>query len=171
MSVRERFDEDLKKLESMLSKLTDFTLDALKTPPGTENQDINLALEIMDDDSKADLLYEEINDFAILLITKQQPVASDLRKIIMTIKIATDLERIADFAVNIARSTIRIGKDPVKMEEPMDHITRMYSISEIMLSEGIKAFINEDTETAKKWRKWMMKWMIYMMPQLSICLE
>ena len=51
-------------------------------------------------------------DDAIWVITKQQPVASDLRKIVMTIKIATDYERVADFAVNIAKSTIRLNRKP-----------------------------------------------------------
>ena len=57
-----------------------------------------------------DNLEEEINDLALMLITKQQPVASDLRRIFISIKTATDLERIADHAVNIAKSTIRLGE-------------------------------------------------------------
>ena len=61
-----------------------------------DTKDIDLALEIMENDNKADLLYEEIHDTAILLIAKQQPVASDLRKIIISLKISTDIERIAN---------------------------------------------------------------------------
>ena len=57
-----------------------------------------------------DNLEEEINDLALMLITKQQPVASDLRRIFISIKTATDLERIADHAVNIANQPFVSGK-------------------------------------------------------------
>ncbi len=65
---------------------------------------MNWHLKIMDDDTHANFMEEDINDFAMLLIAKQQPVAIDLRRIIVAIKIANDIERIADFAVNICQS-------------------------------------------------------------------
>ena len=98
MVVREKFEEELKRLRGLLEELCDFSLDALnKSVKALDTKDIDLALEIMENDNKADLLYEEIHDTAILLIAKQQPVASDLRKIIISLKISTDVERIADF--------------------------------------------------------------------------
>ena len=68
----------------------------------------------------------------------------------MTLKIATNLERIADFAVNIAKSTTRIGKDAKLLERPLENIKRMYQISEIMFNTGIQAFIDVDLKQAKK---------------------
>ncbi len=77
---------------------------------GLHKRDVEKALEVIDGDYRMDNLEEEINDLALMLITKQQPVASDLRRIFISIKTATDLERIADHAVNIAKSTIRLVK-------------------------------------------------------------
>lgn len=123
MPVREKFEAGLKELQEKLTELGEFSIQALeRSLEALETQNIEMALEIIDDDVKADNLYEEINDFAILLIAKQAPVAIDLRRIIVGIKIATDIERIADFAVNIAKATIRIGnQDLVK---PIIHVKK-----------------------------------------------
>ena len=113
-----------------------------------ENHDVDHALKIMDGDSKADLMYEELNDYATMLIAKQQPVAVDLRRILIAIKISTDLERIADFAVNIAKSTIRIGQ-----ETHLESISKLKKMAEItgdMLKDILVAFKNEDLGSGEK---------------------
>lgn len=149
MAARERFDYDLQELQKKLLEIGSFAVDALhKSIEALETQNIELALEIIDDDSQADLLYEEINDLAILLIAKQQPVAIDLRRIIVAIKIATDVERIADFGVNIAKSTIRIGSEP--LIKPIEHIKQMHQIATEMLRMSLEAFNEEDIAKAKK---------------------
>ncbi|WP_077213979.1 phosphate signaling complex protein PhoU [Bacillus dakarensis] len=149
MVVREKFQDELNELQTMLLELGDFADNALsKSLEALETKNIELALEIMEDDTKADLLYEEINDFAILLIAKQAPVAIDLRRIIVAIKIATDIERIADFAVNVAKSTIRIGNE--EHVKPIENIKKMYQITSEMLEISLKAFGEEDVIMAKK---------------------
>ncbi|PLT35474.1 phosphate signaling complex protein PhoU [Bacillus sp. V5-8f] len=149
MAIREKFEGDLNKLQHQLLELGDFTKDALtRAMEALETQNVELALEIMEDDTKADILEEEINDFSIWLIAKQQPVAIDLRRIIAAIKIATDVERIADFAVNIAKSTIRIGSEPYI--QPLDNIKKMHGIMLDMLALSLEAFNEEDVEKAKR---------------------
>lgn len=149
MSVRETFEEELGQLQQQLVDLVKFAHNALEqSMVALENHDVDHALKIMDGDSKADLMYEELNDFATMLIAKQQPVAVDLRRILIAIKISTDLERIADFAVNIAKSTIRIGK-----ESHLESISKLKKMAEItgdMLKDILVAFKNEDLALAKK---------------------
>jgi phosphate transport system protein len=148
MSVREKFESDLIELQEKLLELGRITKEAMsKSIEALETQNIELALEIMDGDTKADMLYEDINDFAILLIAKQAPVASDLRRIIAAIKIATDIERIADFAVNIAKSTIRIGSE--QLVKPIVHIKEMHTVTLRMLKLSLEAFNDEDIVKAK----------------------
>lgn len=147
-TVREKFQDELNEIQGKLleiGKLTEVAL--LKSIEALEQQNIELALEVIDGDSEIDLLYEEINDFSILLIAKQQPVAIDLRRIIVGIKIATDIERIADFAVNIGKATIRIGNAP--FVEPMVHIKEMSDITINMLRLSLEAFTDGDTAKAK----------------------
>ncbi|WNS74303.1 phosphate signaling complex protein PhoU [Bacillus sp. DTU_2020_1000418_1_SI_GHA_SEK_038] len=149
MSVREKFDIDLKELQGKLLEIGNFAQEALtKSIIALESQDLEMALEIIDNDANANLMYEDINDFAILLIAKQQPVAIDLRRIIVAIKIATNIERIADFAVNIAKSTIRIGSEP--LVKPIVHIKEMHSITLEMLRLSLEAFNDEDIVKAKR---------------------
>lgn len=113
MIVRENFELQLKELQEKIVKLANLASGAIsKSYAALENNNVDDALEVIDDDTIADLLEEEINDFAILLIAKQQPVAIDLRRIIAAIKIASDIERMADFGVNIAKASIRIGDQP-----------------------------------------------------------
>ena len=149
MPVREKFEAGLKELQEKLTELGEFSIQALeRSLEALETQNIEMALEIIDDDQKADNLYEEINDFAILLIAKQAPVAIDLRRIIVGIKIATDIERIADFAVNIAKATIRIGNQ--ELVKPMIHVKKMLGITNEMLRLSLNAYNKEDTKLARK---------------------
>jgi phosphate transport system protein len=149
MVVREKFEEELRKLQSSLIELGTFSSEALTSSlEALENKDIELALKIIDDDSRANMLEEEIDDAAILLIAKQAPVAVDLRRIIVAIKIANEIERIADFAVNIAKSTIRIGSEP--LVKPIEHIRQMHKLTLEMLNLSLEAFAEENLNKAKK---------------------
>lgn len=151
MTVRERFDEELGSLQNKLKELCSFAANALEQSLiALENYDVKLAEQIIKDDVKANIMYEEIHDSAILLIAKQQPVAIDLRKIMMALKISTELERIADFAENISKSAIRIGKKIDTTDRPYQNIKKMLEIGKDMLKESIESFINEDTQLAKK---------------------
>lgn len=147
-TVREKFHDELKELQEKLLELGKLAEGALsKSIEALDQQNIEMALEVIDGDSEIDLLYEEINDFSILLIAKQQPVAIDLRRIIVGIKIATDIERIADFAVNIGKATIRIGNAPIV--QPMVYIKEMSDITINMLKLSLEAFTEADTVKAK----------------------
>ncbi|MGG3802916.1 phosphate signaling complex protein PhoU [Metabacillus fastidiosus] len=149
MVVRENFENELNLLRQKLIEISSLTEIALsKAINALEKQNIEESLYIIEEDTRIDNLEEEINDLAILLIAKQQPVAIDLRRIIVAIKIATDIERIADFAVNIAKATIRIGKEP--LIQPVHTIKRMHEIVLRMLSLVIQAYNEEDVVLAKE---------------------
>lgn len=149
MVVREKFHADLKILREKLLEIGRLTEEALaKAIEALQTQNIDLALEIIDGDTEIDQLEEEINDLSILLLAKQQPVATDLRRVIVAIKIASDVERMADFAVNIAKSAIRIGKED--LIKPLEHVKKMHAISIEMLSLSLKAYHEEDLTLAKK---------------------
>ncbi|MCD7033101.1 phosphate signaling complex protein PhoU [Metabacillus sp. GX 13764] len=149
MPGREKFQLDLNTLRDKLIEIGSLTEIALSKAIDTlERQDIDRALEIIEEDKAVDVLDEEINDTAILLIAKQQPVATDLRRIIVAIKISNELERMADFAVNIAKATIRIGDE--QLIKPIVHIKQMTEICAQMLSLSLKAYNEEDIVLAKK---------------------
>lgn len=149
MVVREKFELELQELKDMLIELSACASDSIRGSfEALEKQDMELALEIIERDERADLLEEEINEFAIQLITRQQPVAIDLRRIIAAIKIASDIERMADFGVNIAKAAIRIGEKPFIM--PLTLYKEMHDVTLEMMNLSIQAFKDDDVVLARK---------------------
>lgn len=132
--------EDIKQMAGMTREALNLSIEALK------NQDMDLADEIIANDKRVNDLEERINEKAILLIAKEQPLATDLRKIIVSLKISNDVERIADFAVNIAKTTHRIGHAP--LVKPLIHVPQMAKLVNEMLTKTIDAYKQEDARMA-----------------------
>lgn len=87
------FDTKLTELEDKVVRLANLTMRQTATAIEVlEKHDLELAQTVIDNDNELDDLELTINDEAILLIAKQQPVATDLRRLIVTMKSATDLE-------------------------------------------------------------------------------
>ncbi|WP_339195002.1 phosphate signaling complex protein PhoU [Solibacillus sp. FSL R5-0449] len=147
--IRERFEHDLMAVQQDLMELCDLSIHSLQESfKAFLKKDIDLALQVIDTDPKINRLEEIINDRVILLIAKQQPVATDLRRLIVVIKAASDMERIGDHAVNIAKESIRIGKEPfVTSVEPIEE---MFHKTILMLRQIVDAFIEENTTKAKE---------------------
>ncbi len=111
------FDTKLTELEDKVVRLANLTMRQTATAIEVlEKHDLELAKTVIDNDNELDELELTINDEAILLIAKQQPVATDLRRLIVTMKSATDLERIADYATNIAKAVTRIEHVPYVLD-------------------------------------------------------
>jgi len=85
----------------------------------------------------------QVDDECVRLIATQQPVAKDLRKIISAMKISTDLERMADLAIGIAKVSMRIEGPLCK---PLIDIPLMADMALAMMSQGLDAYSNEDME-------------------------
>ena len=87
----------------------------------------------------------QVDDECVRLIATQQPVAKDLRKIISAMKISTDLERMADLSVDIAKVVRRIERPLCK---PLIDIPLMAEKALAMMRQGLEAYSNEDKELA-----------------------
>ena len=147
--IRERFEHDLIAVQQDLMELCDTSIGALQLSfEALTKKEIDLALHVIKQDIKINRLEEMINDRVILLIAKQQPVATDLRRLIVIIKAAADMERVGDYAVNIAKETIRIGSQPfITSIEPIEE---MFHKTISMLRQIVEAFIEENTTKAKE---------------------
>ena len=149
MSVREKFDIELKSAQEELIALSTMAVNALnKSMEALAIQDVDAALEVIEDDKDINQMEEFINDRVILLIAKQSPVATDLRRLIVTIKVASDMERVGDYAVNIAKETIRIGSQELLPQ--IGQIQQMQKLAVAMLRQVIDAFVEEDIIKAKE---------------------
>jgi phosphate transport system protein len=149
MNVRKNFDKNLAELQNKMNEMNRLTVAAFeKAFTAFQTQDIELALRVIDEDTAIDNLDHEINQYAVWLIAKEQPFATDLRRIIASLKITSDIERIADFAVNIAKATAKIGKT-----ESLVNITKLEEMNKIsltMLKMAVSAFIEGNMKDAKE---------------------
>ena len=95
---------------------------------------------------------EEIDQYAIRLLATRQPMAVDLRLITMAMKISNDLERMGDYATNIAKRCERLAKEPPV--KPLYTIPRMAQISQAMVKDVLDAYVERDTDKAiAVWRR------------------
>ncbi|QDP99263.1 phosphate signaling complex protein PhoU [Lysinibacillus fusiformis] len=149
MVVRERFEQELKEIQGQFVEIASSSINALKIAfDALLAQDLEKSLKVLEDDLVINRLEEEINDRVILMIAKQQPVATDLRRLMVLVKAASDMERVGDYAVNIAKETIRLGKEPLVF--PTTNLQTMCNKTIEMLESIIKAFTEEDTVSAKE---------------------
>lgn len=147
MEIRATFHKKLKGIQddillmgSMSSKAILSSIEALKY------RNLELAKQIIDDDQKINQKRFEIEEKCIELIATQQPMASDLRMIVAVLNIITELERIGDYALGMARIVIMIGDEPPL--KPLIDIPRMADKTVDMLRRSLDAFINHDAVTA-----------------------
>ncbi len=147
MAIRTTFDKDLDRLKELLIEMVNLSKAAVeKSVQALAHQDLELAEQIIQDDPKINELEEQIDNIIVQLIAQQQPVASDLRAIIAGLKISSDIERIGDLAVNIAKSIIHIGDGP--FIKPIVDIPKMAEKALDMLNNVIKAYIEKDIHLA-----------------------
>ncbi|WP_099158513.1 phosphate signaling complex protein PhoU [Virgibacillus ndiopensis] len=152
MVAREQFQLDLKSIKDEIIQLAMLTEDALiKAVDALYNQDITLANQIIANDKLVDKRELDINNKAVLLIAKQQPVAKDLRRLIIALKITTDLERMGDHAKNIAEATIELGEHYLLTVHPA--VKEMRDIAIEMVRVAINAIKYEDISVARKLSK------------------
>lgn len=134
--------DDVMAMGSMVEKALERSIEALK------NRDLSLAHQIIKDDQKINSKRFGIEDDCIGLIATQQPMASDLRIIIGVLNIIAELERIGDHAEGISKIVLMIGDEPPL--KPLVDIPRMAEKTISMLKQSLDAFINNDTETARR---------------------
>jgi len=113
-----------------------------------QEQDLDRAKTVIANDDVIDELEIKLEEMSTRLIALQQPVAGDLRTIIVISKLATDLERIGDHAVNIAEKVLEIGNEP--LIKPLIDIPKMTEIVTRRLKESLDAFIRFDSSAARE---------------------
>jgi len=149
MEIRTSFHRKLREIQdeivvmgSMVEKAISRSIEALKA------RDMVQAKQIIEDDRKINDKRYEIEEKCIQLIATQQPMASDLRILVSTLSITSELERIGDYAEGIAKVVMLIGDEPPL--KPLIDIPRMAEKTNSMLRRSLDAFVNRDAETARK---------------------
>jgi phosphate transport system protein len=142
-----QFEEDLGELKNRLlymGSLVEEMIRQVITALVDRNSDV--ANKIIEDDRLIDDLEKEIDEMCLRIIALRQPTASDLRFITSTMKLVTDLERIADTAVNIAERVLELNLEP--QLKPYIDLPKMANTVEQMVKESLDAVVKEDVPKA-----------------------
>lgn len=146
-STRHSFDRALEELQQEILRMGSLVEQAIyNSVQSLAKQNIAMAEEVIKGDVVIDHMELDIEDLCLKLIATQQPIASDLRKISTGFKIITDLERMADHAVDIAKITRRLAGQP--LIKPLVDIPRMAALTQQMVKDGLDAYVKGDVELA-----------------------
>ena len=146
--MQRQFEEELEEIKhSILSMagLVEKCLDDIAT--SLNDQDSELAEAVIAMDEEIDQHEVEIDRLATEFIARHQPTATDLRFVIVAIKLGPELERIADNAVNIAERVLHMSKYP-QLKSLVD-LPRMLGLAHAMVSDAIAAYVSRDAKSAR----------------------
>ncbi|MEM6939202.1 MAG: phosphate signaling complex protein PhoU [Pseudomonadota bacterium] len=142
------FDRDLEGVQAQIMKMGGLVEDAIRNAAlSLETRDEELAEEVRKKDRPIDELEELINENAARVIALRSPTAVDLRLVLSVIKISANLERIGDYAKNIAKRTTALAALP-PVDDSAGAIRRMAREVEGMLKDALDAYIQRDDELA-----------------------
>ncbi|UVI33736.1 phosphate signaling complex protein PhoU [Paenibacillus spongiae] len=152
MTMRKEFDQGLSELKNLIVEMGNRVEKAIADAMQALQQlDTAEAKRIINEDRELNRIEEKITDIGSRLIATQQPVAKDLRRILVAFKIASDLERMGDLAVDVAKVVLRL--DGQTLIKPLIDLPRMGEIVQTMTYESIQSFMQENVDLAYKMAK------------------
>ncbi len=141
------FDQDIERLRALISQMGGLAEHAIgEAMRCLVQRDNEGALQVVADDKKLDELEVETERRAVQLIALRAPMAGDLRDVVAALKISGVVERIGDYAKNIARRVPQI--DGASKIEPMSLLPEMARIATGMVHDVLDAFVERDAEAA-----------------------
>ena len=144
--TRVHFDEELNGLRAKLLRMGTATEEMVRDAvQALVRPDLKLAASILPRDDEVDVMDQQIEAECLRLLALQQPMAYDLRFIGSTLKVITDIERIGDHAVDIAKVARRMSDDAV-LYKPLVDIPRLGQMAGAMLHDALEAFVHRDLD-------------------------
>ncbi|HEP2796526.1 TPA: phosphate signaling complex protein PhoU [Streptococcus pyogenes] len=146
--LRTKFEEELDKLHNQFYSMgTEVLAQINKTVRAFVSHDRELAKEVIEEDDTINNFETKLEKKSLEIIALQQPVSNDLRMVITVLKASSDIERMGDHAVSIAKATIRMkGEERIPVVE--EQINLMGKAVKQMVEEALNAYINADDTKA-----------------------
>ncbi|UWR41490.1 phosphate signaling complex protein PhoU [Phaeobacter inhibens] len=147
--IASAFDRDLEAIQAQIMKMGGLVEAAIMDAArALETRDEELAQQVRQGDKAIDGLEELINEEAARVIAIRAPAAVDLRLVLSVMKISGNLERIGDYAKNIAKRTAVLAQGP-SVSESAAAMRRMAREVELMLKDALDSYIQRDVELAQ----------------------
>ena len=147
------FDEDLKRLNNVIAEMGGLAEAQLSQAVDClVRRNSELATQVVQDDKRIDALETDVGQMTVRMLALRQPMAQDLREVVAAIKIASDIERIGDYAKNIAKRAIVLSA--IAPMKPAASIPRMSQLALSIIKDVLDAYIEKDAEGARAaWRR------------------
>src|SRR5882724_9933846 len=146
--MERHFDQDLQKLKETLLTMGSLAESMIHSAvKALVDRKVGLVEDVYRHEKEVNALQIEIDDRCLQMIALHQPAATDLRFITAAMKINSDLERIADQAVNVCQTTEYLLEEPPL--KPLIDVPRMAQISSKMLKDALDSFVNRDENLAR----------------------
>lgn len=147
MTPRKIYARELMQLKDSLEEMSNLVEASLNNLLfAIENKNDDLARQIVLDDRNVNHMERSIESQCLTLITRQQPVAGDLRVVSSALKVVTDIERIGDHASDIAELVLRL--DHKQLDLYSAHLNPMITAAREMVHDAVSAFLNRDEKAS-----------------------
>jgi phosphate transport system protein len=141
------YDEELRRLDNAITQMGGLAETQIASAiEAVVKRDSRLAADVVEADTRVDQLEHDIEGMAVRLLALRQPMAVDLRQILSALKTASDLERIADYATNVAKRSIVLNQSPPV--KPAFSIPRMGRLAQAMIKDVLDAYVERDADKA-----------------------
>jgi phosphate transport system protein len=145
--VVKSYDEELDRLNKIIIEMGGRAESQLAAAiDAVQKRDSDLATSVIEGDQRVDQLERDLDNQAVRLLALRQPMARDLREIVAALKIGSDLERICDYAANVAKRSIVLSQAaPIA---PVHALPRMARLALILVKDVIDAYVERDADKA-----------------------
>jgi phosphate transport system protein len=141
------YDEELAKLSRTIVEMGGLAESQLTAAiEAVVERDSDLAARVVEGDAEVDRLEREVDNLGLRVLALRQPVARDLREVFAALRIASDLERICDYAANVAKRSIALNQSPPV--QPVHALPRMARLAQLLVKDVIDAYVAHDADKA-----------------------
>jgi phosphate transport system protein len=141
------YDDELRRLNNAITQMGGLAESQLASAiEAVVKRDSDLAAAVVQGDAQVDQLEHDVDGLVVRLLALRQPMARDLREILSALRIAADLERICDYAANVAKRSIALNQAPPV--RPVYALPRMARLAEMLTKDVLDAYVERDAERA-----------------------
>jgi len=141
------YDDELKNLNQIIAQMGGLAEAQLQSAiEALVRRDADLAAQVVQSDTSIDALEHQITNLTVRMLALRQPMAQDLREVVAALKISSDIERIGDYAANVAKRAIALSQTPPI--QPANGIPRMARLAQQIIKDVLDAYIEHDADKA-----------------------
>jgi len=143
------YDEELARLTNVIARMGGMAeAQFASAMQALAKRDSDLAARVAAGDVRIDELEQEIQQMTIRMLALRQPVAGDLRQIVAALKTSSELERVGDYAANVAKRSLVLDQLPAV--KPVSAVLHLARIVQEILKDVLDAYIEGDVDKAKQ---------------------